>query len=110
MHRRASLHFPARCGIALYAWEFVRNLQAPPLPAVTVARGDADTKYYSRQPAPAAIAEAGVVVLLHDHRRFGDSGSDSRRDIGFRQHIADSRRALSSPPGPREVDAQRVGP
>jgi hypothetical protein len=42
-----------------------------------------------------AFADAGFVVLLHDHRNFGLSDGAIRQDIDPWRQIADWRRAIS---------------
>jgi alpha/beta superfamily hydrolase len=54
-----------------------------------MAHGYAGTKYHGIEPMAEAFAEAGFVVLLHDHRGFGDSGGEPRQDINPWQQITD---------------------
>ena len=109
MFRKEDVRFPAEGGIELSAWLFVPEHQAARLPAVTMAHGYAGTKYHGIEPMAAAFAEAGFVVLLHDHRGFGESGGDPRQDINPWQQIADWRRAISYLQDRPEVDENRVG-
>jgi uncharacterized protein len=55
-----------------------------------------------------AFAEAGFVVLVHDHRNFGTSAGAVRHDIDPWREIADWRRAISFLETP-EVDLARIG-
>jgi cephalosporin-C deacetylase-like acetyl esterase len=97
MFRKEDVRFPAAGGIELSAWLFVPERRATPLQAITMVRGYAGTKYH------------GLVVLLHDHRGFGDSGGELRHDVNPRQQIADWRRAISYLQDRPEVDQNRVG-
>jgi uncharacterized protein len=56
-----------------------------------------------------AFAEAGFVVLVHDHRNFGSSDGAIRHDIDPWRQIADWRRAISLLESLPEVDADRIG-
>jgi dipeptidyl aminopeptidase/acylaminoacyl peptidase len=56
-----------------------------------------------------AFAEAGFVVLVHDHRNFGSSDGAIRHDIDPWRQIADWRRAISLIESLPEVDADRIG-
>jgi dienelactone hydrolase len=94
MFRKQDVRFPAEGGIELSAWLFVPERQAGRLPAITMAHGCAGTKYHGIEPMAAAFAEAGFVVLLHDHRGFGGSGGEPRQDINPWQQITDWRRGL----------------
>src|ERR1700742_548588 len=56
-----------------------------------------------------ALAEAGFVVLVHDHRNFGASDGVERGDVDPWQQIADWRRAISFLETRPEVDPARIG-
>jgi fermentation-respiration switch protein FrsA (DUF1100 family) len=109
MFRKQDVRFPAEGGIELSAWLFVPQQRSARLPAITMAHGYAGTKYHSIEPMAAAFAEAGFVVLLHDHRGFGDSGGEPRHDINPWQQISDWRRAISYLQDRPEVDPNRIG-
>ncbi|MFM0557577.1 alpha/beta hydrolase, partial [Paraburkholderia sediminicola] len=101
--------FPVDGGIDLSAWLFVPEQHDVPLPAITMAHGFAGTKYHGIEPFAEAFAAAGFVVLLHDHRNFGESGGMPRQDINPWQQIADWRRAISYLQARPEVDENRIG-
>lgn len=110
MFRKADVRFPAEGGIELSAWLFVPEHQAAaPLPAISMAHGYAGTKYHGLEPMAAAFASEGFVVLLHDHRGFGDSGGEPRHDINPWQQITDWRRAISYLQERPDVDDNRIG-
>jgi dienelactone hydrolase len=56
-----------------------------------------------------AFAEAGFVVLVHDHRNFGASDGAERGDVDPWQQIADWRRAISFLESQPEVYAAHIG-
>jgi dienelactone hydrolase len=53
-------------------WLFVPGAKGP-APAITMAHGYAGVKEHGMERFARAFAEAGFVVLVHDHRRFGAS-------------------------------------
>jgi fermentation-respiration switch protein FrsA (DUF1100 family) len=74
-----------------------------------MAHGYAGTKEHGLERFARAFAEAGFVVLVHDHRNFGTSGGAQRGDIDPWQQIADGRRAISYLETRPEVDMERIG-
>jgi uncharacterized protein len=109
MYRRENVRFPADGGTELSAWLFVPEQRTGRLPAISMAHGYGGTKYHGIEDMAAAFAEAGFVVLVHDHRGFGDSGGEPRQDINPWQQITDWRRAISCLQDRPEVDENRVG-
>ena len=107
--RKHDVRFPAEGGIEISAWLFVPEGRTAPLPAITMAHGYAGSKYHGLEPFAEAFATAGFVVLLHDHRNFGDSGGVPRHDINPWQQISDWRRAISYLQERPEVDENRIG-
>src|ERR1700739_3745472 len=81
MFRKHNVRFPAEGGIEISAWLFVPEGQTPPLRPTTMAIVYAATKYHGLEPLAEAFADAGFVVLLHDHRTFGDSGGEPRQGV-----------------------------
>jgi hypothetical protein len=74
-----------------------------------MAHGYAGTKYHRLEPIAESLAESGFVVMVHDHRGFGDSGGAPRQDVNPWQQITDWRRAISYLQDRPEVDEDRVG-
>ena len=109
MFRKENVRIPAEGGIELSAWLFVPEGREGPLPAITMAHGYAGTKYHGLERFAEAFAAAGFVVLLHDHRGFGDSGGEPRNDVNPWQQITDWRRAISYLQDRLEVDESRIG-
>jgi fermentation-respiration switch protein FrsA (DUF1100 family) len=109
MFTKKDVRFPAEGGIELSAWLYIPQGQQQPLPAITMAHGYAGTKYHGIDAFAEAFAKAGFVVLLHDHRGFGDSGGQPRHDVNPWQQITDWRRAISYLQQRPEVDENRVG-
>lgn len=108
MFRKLDVRFAAEGGIELSAWLYVPNRPGP-LPAITMAHGYAGTRHHGLEPIAQVYAEAGFVVLVHDHRGFGESGGEPRQDVNPWQQIADWRRAISYLQDRPEVDPERIG-
>ena len=111
MVTRKDVEFEVDGGIKLRGWLFVPPV--PPgggrLPAITMAHGYAGVKEQGIEPFAKAFAEAGFVVLLHDHRGFGASEGTPRQDVDPWRQIADWRRAISYLESLDVVDPKRIG-
>jgi fermentation-respiration switch protein FrsA (DUF1100 family) len=74
-----------------------------------MAHGFAGVKEHGLDRFARVFAEAGFVVLVHDHRGFGASGGTPRFDVDPWVQIADWRRAISFLESHPAVDADRIG-
>jgi uncharacterized protein len=106
---RRDVEFNATDGTRLAAWLFVPTEGHAPFPAITMTHGFSATRYHGIEPMARAFADAGFVVLLHDHRSFGDSGGLPRNDIDPWKQIDDWRQAVSFLETLEIVDSQRIG-
>ncbi|SCK32064.1 hypothetical protein VAR608DRAFT_2776 [Variovorax sp. HW608] len=108
MIKRTDVEFEADGGVKLRGWLFV-----PPgegrRPAITMAHGYAGVKEQGIEPFAKAFAEAGFVVLLHDHRGFGASEGVPHHDVDPWRQVADWRRAISYLETLDAVDPKRIG-
>jgi len=108
MVQRVDVQFEAEGGVTLRGWLFVPHGTGR-RPAITMAHGYAGVKEHALEPFARAFAEAGFVVLLHDHRGFGASDGEPRHDIDPWRQISDWRRAISHLESLEVVDPQRIG-
>jgi hypothetical protein len=108
MISKTNTRIPAEGGIELGAWLFVPE-GADARPAITMAHGFAGTREHAIERFAKAFADAGFVVLVHDHRNFGTSGGEIRGDVDPTRQIADWRRAISFLESRPEVDPLRIG-
>jgi len=108
MVSKTDVSFLADGNVNIGAWLFVPDGPGPH-PAITMAHGYAGTKHHGIEQFAQVFAEAGFVVLLHDHRNFGESGGQPRGDVDPWRQIADWRRAISYLESRPEVDAARIG-
>jgi fermentation-respiration switch protein FrsA (DUF1100 family) len=109
MFERRDVEFTADDGLVLRGWLFVPQDGDRPRAAITMAHGYAGVKEQGIEPFAKAFADAGFVVLLHDHRNFGASDGAIRGDVDPWRQIADWRYAISFLESLAGVDAKRIG-
>jgi uncharacterized protein len=95
-------------GTTLAGWLY-RPDGAGPFPAITMAHGFGATRYHGLDTYARAFADAGFVVLAHDHRGFGDSAGRPRQDIDPWTQIEDWRTAITFLETVEGVDPDRMG-
>ncbi|HEY1970706.1 MAG TPA: alpha/beta fold hydrolase [Pseudonocardia sp.] len=105
---RTDVQFDVEGGVTLRGWLF-RPDQPGPRPAITMAHGYAGIREHGLDRFAQVFAEAGFVVLVHDHRGFGASDGTPRYDIDPWRQIADWRYAISYLENHPDVDADRIG-
>ena len=86
---RRKIEFGVEGGVTLRGWLFVPGAKGP-APAITMAHGYAGVKEHGMERFARAFAEAGFVVLVHDHRISASDGASAGRRPW--QQIADWRR------------------
>jgi uncharacterized protein len=106
--KRQDVEFAAEGDVILRGWLFVPDGPGPH-PAITMAHGFAGVKEHGLERFARVFADAGFVVLVHDHRGFGASDGSPRYDIDPWVQIADWRRAISYLESQPFVDADRIG-
>ena len=109
MVERRDIDFEVEGGDRLRGWLFQPEVDAALHPAISMAHGYAGVKEHGLERFARAFAEAGFVVLLHDHRNFGSSDGALRHDIDPWRQIADWRRAISFLESRPEIDPSRIG-
>ncbi len=106
--QRQDVEFPTDDGVTLRGWLFTPDGPGP-YPAITMAHGFAGVKEHGLERFARRFADAGFVVLVHDHRGFGASDGLPRNDINPWVQVADWRRAISFLEGLPLVDPDRIG-
>jgi hypothetical protein len=106
--QRQDVQFAAEGGVMLRGWLFTPDGPGPH-PGITMAHGFAGVKEHGLERFARHFAEAGFVVLLHDHRGFGASEGTPRGDVNPWTQIADWRHAISFLEERPTVDADRIG-
>lgn len=108
MVERQNIEFPAEGGVTLRGWLF-EPAGPGPRPGITMAHGFAGVKEHGLERFARLFADAGFVVLVHDHRGFGASDGATRYDVDPWVQIADWRRAISFLETRPAVDPDRIG-
>jgi fermentation-respiration switch protein FrsA (DUF1100 family) len=108
MVQQMDVEFPVEGDVTLRGWLFVPDGTGPH-PAITMAHGFAGVKEHGLERFARLFADAGFVVLVHDHRGFGASGGSPRFEIDPWVQIADWRRAISFLENHPAVDPDRIG-
>jgi len=106
--KREDVEFAVEGDVTLRGWLFVPEGPGP-RPSITMAHGYAGVREHGLERFARVFAEAGFVVLVHDHRGFGHSDGEPRFDIDPWRQIADWRRAISYLENRPEVDPHRIG-
>ncbi|MET7690444.1 alpha/beta fold hydrolase [Streptomyces sp. NPDC005483] len=108
MTERIDVEFTADGDVTLRGWLYLPDAEGP-RPAITMAHGFGANREMGLDPYARKFADAGFVVLVHDHRTFGASDGEPRNDVEPWRQIADWRRAISFLEARPEVDADRIG-
>ncbi|MFF3335649.1 alpha/beta hydrolase [Streptomyces sp. NPDC002888] len=108
MTERIDVEFTADGDVTLRGWLYLPDAEGP-RPAITMAHGYGGNREMGLDRYARKFADAGFVVLVHDHRTFGASDGEPRNDVDPWRQIADWRRAISFLEARPEVDADRIG-
>src|SRR6478735_6492792 len=82
---------------------------ASPVPGVVMSHGFSATRGMALPHFAAAFADAGIAVVLYDHRNLGDSGGEPRQDIDPWRQTLDMRHVVAWLADRPEVDPVRLG-
>ncbi|MFJ3498262.1 alpha/beta hydrolase [Streptomyces sp. NPDC086091] len=103
------IRVPVDDGIDLHTWLYRPERAAGPVPVITMAHGFAGLKYHGLDGYAQRFAAAGYAVAVHDHRGFGLSGGQPRRDVDPWRQLHDWRRVISFLTTLDGVDPERIG-
>jgi uncharacterized protein len=96
-------------GVTLRGWLYRPETQAAKAPVVVMAHGYNCLKEFYLDKYAAMIASAGHVVLVYDHRNFGDSDGEPRQELDPWVQVRDYRHAITYAQCLEGVDPSRVG-
>jgi pimeloyl-ACP methyl ester carboxylesterase len=94
-------------GAEMSGWYYSPDT-APPWPVVVMAHGFSATKQMVADRYAEAFSEAGLAVLLYDHRGFGASGGEPRQQINPWLQARGYRDAISFAATLDDVDSSRI--
>jgi fermentation-respiration switch protein FrsA (DUF1100 family) len=103
MFEPRDVEFAADDGLVLRGWLLVPHGGDRPRAAITMAHAYAGVKEQGIEPFAKAFADAGFIVLLHDHRNFGASDGAIRGGCG----IPGGRSRIGDTPSPTSKVSQR---
>lgn len=103
---RRDVSFPST-GVELHGWLYEPQLSAP-WPLVVMAHGYSATRRMTADKYAEVFCEAGFAVLLFDHRGFGDSGGEPRRQINTWMQARGYLDAITFARRNANVDAARI--
>jgi uncharacterized protein len=108
MVQRQDVEFAALGGVILRGWLFTPEGSGRH-PGITMAHGFAGVKEHGLERLARVFADAGFVVLVHDHHGFGASDGEPRNDVDPWHQITDWRYAISYLERHPAVDPDRIG-
>ncbi|WP_109477576.1 alpha/beta hydrolase [Paraburkholderia sp. C35] len=108
MVSRTEVEFAGEGGITLRGWLFTPD-STNRCAAISMCHGFAAVKEHGLERFATVFAEAGFVVLVHDHRNFGASDGAPWQDIDPWAQVADWRRAITFLETRVQVDPSRIG-
>ncbi len=96
-------------GTTLRGWLYLPDGATRPVPAVVMAHGFSAVKEMYLDRYAEVFAEAGLGVLVFDHRGFGASEGEPRQEIDPWAQVRDYRHAITFAGTLPEVDRSRIG-
>jgi hypothetical protein len=106
---RRDIELRTEDGVKLRGWFYPARGVTGPAPAIVMAHGFSAVKEMYLDDFAAFFAEAGIGVLVYDHRNLGDSDGAPRGHIDPRQQIDGYRDAITHVQSMPEVDPARIG-
>lgn len=106
---RRDIEFRTEDGVTLRGWFYPAKGVTGPAPAIVMAHGFSAVKEMYLGDFAGFFAEAGIGVLVYDHRNLGDSDGAPRGHIDPRQQIDGYRDAITHVQSMPEVDPARIG-
>ncbi len=105
---RRDIEFNAE-GVTLRGWFYYPDGATGPVPTVVMAHGFSAVKEMYLDRYAEAFSEAGLGVLVFDHRNFGASDGEPRQEIDPWAQVRDYRHAITFVRTLPEVNRERIG-
>ncbi|MEJ8570847.1 alpha/beta hydrolase [Microbaculum marinum] len=106
---RRDIEFRTEDGVTLRGWHFPAKGVDGPAPTVIMAHGFTATREIFLDDFAEVFAEAGLGVIVYDHRGFGVSDGEPRSHADPWAQIDGYRDAITWAQSQPEVDAERIG-
>lgn len=103
------VELPGHDGVTLRGWLFLPQPDAAQVPGVVMAHGFSAVKEMRLDRFAEVFCDAGLAVLVYDHRNFGASNGEPRQQINPWAQARDYRHALTWLGNRPEVDGGRLG-
>jgi len=105
---RRDIEFDAE-GVILRGWFYTANTDAATAPVIVMAHGLTAVKEMYLDDYAEYFSEAGLHVLVFDHRNFGASNGEPRQEIDPIAQNRDYRHAITYAKTLPEVDGDKIG-
>ncbi len=106
---RSDIEFQTEDGVTLRGWLYAAKGAKGPSPLIVMAHGFSAVKEMYLDDFAAFFADAGMAVLVYDHRNLGASDGTPRGHIVPAEQISGYRDAISFAQTLPEVDGNRIG-
>ncbi|TMR93323.1 alpha/beta hydrolase [Nonomuraea basaltis] len=106
---REDIEFQGEGGVTLRGWFYPAQNAAAPAPAIVMTHGLSGVKEMYLDDFADYFAEAGLNVVVYDHRNFGDSDGLPRQESDPVLQHRDIRNAITYAITRPEVDATKIG-
>src|SRR5215210_3751815 len=103
------IEFRGEGGVTLRGWFYHAQNATTPAPAVVMTHGMTAVKEMHLDDYAESFAEAGLNVVVYDHRNYGDSDGEPRQETDPVLQHRDIRNAITYTSTRSEVDASKIG-
>jgi fermentation-respiration switch protein FrsA (DUF1100 family) len=105
---RTDIEFLTADGVCLRGWHYVPEGSGP-FPTVVMAHGFAGVKEMHLDKFAERFVDAGLAVVVYDHRRFGSSDGTPRQELDPWLQVRDFSEAVTFAATLPETDPERIG-
>ncbi|MFQ3452387.1 alpha/beta fold hydrolase [Bradyrhizobium sp. UFLA01-814] len=103
------ISFKTRDRVELRGWLFTPDPSAPRLPTIVMTHGLTVQIEHGLSQFAEYLAERGFAVLVYDHRGWGRSDGEPRREADPFRQMHDTRDAITFATMLSEIDPERIG-
>jgi len=106
---REDIEFPGECGVTLRGWFYPADGDTTSGATVVMAHGLSSVKEMYLDEYARVFSQAGLNVVVYDHRNFGSSDGTPRQEVDPVLQYRDYRNAITFAGTRPEVDGARIG-